>query len=236
MGHDELDVLRLHARLVNLALVLLLDLRLGRLHGGHLRGAELLRGSLRGGGKVLDLRLAENHVRVRVGVLVHVGLGHHEEDVLALLDRDARDVGDGLQAELQNRLAALLLAAGLLGATCDDECVWRRETKHRRGACGVSLEAEASKRETTYVVFGPRRAPPRERRPIGSRERTRRLRFARLAGRSSRHRACRSEANARTRTRASIARARETCRRRRLDPRASPSPARVVVIDPNPRC
>mmetsp|Transcript_8997 Transcript_8997/g.38110 ORF Transcript_8997/g.38110 Transcript_8997/m.38110 type:complete len:233 (+) Transcript_8997:360-1058(+) len=116
LGHDELDVLRLHAGLVDLALVLLLDLRLGRLHGGHLR-AELLRGSLRGGGEVLDLRLAENHVRVRVGVLVHVGLRDHKEDVLALLDRDARDVGNGLQAELQNRLAALLLAAGLLGAT-----------------------------------------------------------------------------------------------------------------------
>jgi hypothetical protein len=52
-------------------------------------------------------------------VLVHIRFGNPKENVLALLDRDLGNVRHGLQPELQNSLAALLLAAGLLASWFD---------------------------------------------------------------------------------------------------------------------
>lgn len=83
----------------------------------HLRLAETLgRLLLRLRVQVLDLGLAEDHVRVGRRALVHVGLGDHEEDVLALLHRHAHDGRDRLHAQLLHRLPCLLLVAVLLGS------------------------------------------------------------------------------------------------------------------------
>ena len=119
LGHDELDVLRLDASLVDLTLVRVLDdknIRLGVTCAGLLREAcSTLR--LRLGAEVLDLGLAEDDVGVGVRRLVHVRLGDNEENVLALLHRDAGDARQGLHAKLGDGLAALLLGPVLLSAS-----------------------------------------------------------------------------------------------------------------------
>mmetsp|Transcript_20517 Transcript_20517/g.54389 ORF Transcript_20517/g.54389 Transcript_20517/m.54389 type:complete len:215 (+) Transcript_20517:338-982(+) len=119
LRHDELDVLGLDAGLVHLVAVVL-----GVLHGHRLglrrRVAAARAGHLRRGlglgrrAEVLDLRLAEDNVRVRVRRLVDVRLGDHEEDVLALLHGDAGDARHRLHPQLLHRLAALLLGPVLL--------------------------------------------------------------------------------------------------------------------------
>mmetsp|Transcript_20509 Transcript_20509/g.54364 ORF Transcript_20509/g.54364 Transcript_20509/m.54364 type:complete len:213 (+) Transcript_20509:338-976(+) len=117
LGHDELDVLRLDAGLVDVALVNFLD---GDGLGGILRrcsasAAELL-GRLRHGvlTQVLDLGLPEDDVGVRARRLEDVRVGDDEEDVLALLHGDAGDARHRLHPQLLHRLAALLLGPVLL--------------------------------------------------------------------------------------------------------------------------
>mmetsp|Transcript_20518 Transcript_20518/g.54393 ORF Transcript_20518/g.54393 Transcript_20518/m.54393 type:complete len:209 (+) Transcript_20518:338-964(+) len=121
LRHDELDVLGLDAGLVHLVAVVL-----GVLHGHRLglrrRVAAARAGHLRRGlglgrrAEVLDLRLAEDNVRVRVRRLVDVRLGDHEEDVLALLHGDAGDARHRLHPQLLRRLTALLLSPVALSA------------------------------------------------------------------------------------------------------------------------
>mmetsp|Transcript_20515 Transcript_20515/g.54380 ORF Transcript_20515/g.54380 Transcript_20515/m.54380 type:complete len:207 (+) Transcript_20515:338-958(+) len=119
LGHDELDVLRLDAGLVDVALVNFLD---GDGLGGILRrcsasAAELL-GRLRHGvlTQVLDLGLPEDDVGVRVRRLEDVRAGDDEEDVLALLHGDAGDARHRLHPQLLRRLTALLLSPVALSA------------------------------------------------------------------------------------------------------------------------
>mmetsp|Transcript_4765 Transcript_4765/g.14583 ORF Transcript_4765/g.14583 Transcript_4765/m.14583 type:complete len:280 (+) Transcript_4765:71-910(+) len=123
LAHHELNVLRLHPRLVHLAVLAANLLDDGLRHLRHLRLVchhrllELLRGRLlRLRGEVLDLSLAEDDVGVRGRRLEDVRFCDDEEDVFALLDGDAHDAGHGLHAELLHGLARLLLAARLLRA------------------------------------------------------------------------------------------------------------------------
>ena len=123
LGHDQFHVLGLEAALVQIAALVLLGDR-GRSRGRRraaahalLRGLELRRRLLlRLGRQVLDLRLAEDDVRVRRRALEDVRVADREEDVLRLLHGDAHDVGHGLHAELLHGLAVLLLGAVLLRA------------------------------------------------------------------------------------------------------------------------
>mmetsp|Transcript_20848 Transcript_20848/g.25563 ORF Transcript_20848/g.25563 Transcript_20848/m.25563 type:complete len:320 (-) Transcript_20848:83-1042(-) len=119
LAHDELNILRLHARFVNLAIGLnLLNYwllcHLSHLWLGHHRLLELLSRlllSLRT--KVLNLCLTEDDVCVRSGRLEDVRLGNNEEDILALLHCHPHDPGHWLHPELLHCLARLLLAARL---------------------------------------------------------------------------------------------------------------------------
>jgi hypothetical protein len=147
LRHDEVDVAGLYPRVVNL--LLLVGRQRGVLPGHGLAEVlhpELLRGlGLQLGAEVLDLSLAEYHVRLRRRALEHVGLGHHEQYlkqqtgmvsddgeiegertkafvclfrlsyVLGSFDGYPADAGDGFHSELHHGLAALLLAPALLG-------------------------------------------------------------------------------------------------------------------------
>ncbi|GMT00450.1 hypothetical protein PENTCL1PPCAC_22624, partial [Pristionchus entomophagus] len=64
--------------------------------------------------QILNLGLSEDDVGVRSRRLVHVGVVDDEEDVLQLQDANTADSMDGLESELGEQLAGLLLGARLL--------------------------------------------------------------------------------------------------------------------------
>lgn len=70
--------------------------------------------------QVLDLGLSEDDVGVRAGALVHVRLVDYEQDRLGLADGHARHAVHGLQAQLAEELASLLLRPRLLAALVRD--------------------------------------------------------------------------------------------------------------------
>ena len=89
-----------------------------------LRGLELRRRLLlRLGTQIFDLRLAEDDVRVRRRALEHVGVADREQDVLALLDRHARDV----RARPSSRASAWPC-----GSSFPPGSAWRRRRRRRR--------------------------------------------------------------------------------------------------------
>jgi hypothetical protein len=76
---------------------------------GHLHSSVLLGLAV----QVLDLGLAEDDPAVGGRRLVDLGVGNDEEDVLRAAESHTRDAGDGLEAELLESLAGLLLVTGV---------------------------------------------------------------------------------------------------------------------------
>ncbi|GIL64440.1 hypothetical protein Vafri_18361, partial [Volvox africanus] len=115
----------LHTAIVHLLVVVLSRTSSRTMCLRHLRlrphlellGGGGLRLSLRLSAQILDLSLAKDDVSVRGRALEDIWRLDNEEDILALLDGDARDALHGLHAKLLHRLTALLLATALL-ATC----------------------------------------------------------------------------------------------------------------------
>ena len=68
-------------------------------------------------GEIFDLSLAKDNVGIRGRRLEDIRLRNHEQDVLALLDRDANDPSDWLHSQLLHRLP---VPANFVTIMCSD--------------------------------------------------------------------------------------------------------------------
>ncbi|GMT00447.1 hypothetical protein PENTCL1PPCAC_22621, partial [Pristionchus entomophagus] len=115
LTHHEFDVLLLDTRGILLSAIFILSDRSETRSRGILRRLDSIDGiHLSVLAQILNLGLSEDDVGVRSGRLVNVRAVDDEEDVLKLQDADTADSMDGLESELGEQLAGLLLGARLL--------------------------------------------------------------------------------------------------------------------------
>ena len=149
MVHQHVNVGGGEAGLVLGGLVAtLVLLSLGDSSGGILgSGSHLLLGELLGLGLletsvgVVELELAEDGERLAILRLEHLGVVHNEDKAVALAHGDAGHTAELLHADLQEGLAALLLATVELVSTYITESVREKECLNKTTAlvCRVSF-------------------------------------------------------------------------------------------------